>query len=322
MPQPTKHVVMPDKETPSVLVLLSAYNGARYLQEQIDSILCQKDVNAFILIRDDGSTDHTLELLRQLASSKPRHMKLVEGKNVGCARSFVELMRIASTLKEFTPDYYAFSDQDDVWFPEKLSHSIHALPALDNTRPQLFSADSIMVDSNLNELPVKKRSYKFSFGEALVCNASGGHTQVFNKKLLLEAIRVDFPPVILHDWWVYCVCQALGGDFICEATPLLYYRQHTNNVVGSRNRSKSLLQKIKEIESNTNTGLSYQLATTLFNSYKGQLDKERYKILKLVVNYKTTIWNRVRLLCAFRNFRSCHWRTNIRFFISVISGKF
>lgn len=307
---------------PKVLVLLSSYNGERYLQEQIDSILNQKDVNVFVLVRDDGSTDNTLNLLRQMVTCNPLRLKLVEGKNVGCTKSFVELMRMASTFKEFVPDYYAFSDQDDVWLPNKLSHSINALPILNETKPQLFSADSIMVDSQLNKIPVKKRRYKFSFGEALVCNASGGHTQVFNKKLLLEAIRVDFPPIILHDWWIYCVCQALEGDFVCETTPLLFYRQHTNNVVGSRNRSKSLWRKVKDIISSANTGLSYSLALALFDGYKSLLSGEKYQILKLVVDYKDSIWTKLRLVCAFRTFMSCHKKTNLRFVVSVLSGKF
>lgn len=307
---------------PKILVLLSSYNGEKYLQMQIESILNQKDVSVFILVRDDGSTDNTLPLLKQLVASNTLRMKLIEGDNIGCTKSFVELMRIASTLKDFTPDYYAFSDQDDVWFSDKLSHSVKALPDLDNTKPQLFSADSIMVDNHLNEIPVMKRRYKFSFGEALVCNASGGHTQVFNRKLLLEAIRVDFPPIILHDWWIYCVCQALNGDFVCDTTPLLFYRQHTNNVVGSRNRSKSLWQKVRDIISSTNTGLSYSLAVALFNGYTNSLDKEKYQILKLVVNYKDSIWAKLRLICAFRSFMSCHKKTNMRFFVSVLSGKF
>lgn len=307
---------------PKVLVLLSSYNGEKYLQMQIESILNQNGVSVFILVRDDGSTDNTLPLLRQLVASNPLRMKLIEGKNAGCTKSFVELMRIASTLKELTPDYYAFSDQDDVWFPDKLFHSVNALPDLDNTKPQLFSADSIMVDIHLSEIPVMKRRYKFSFGEALVCNASGGHTQVFNRKLLLETIRVNFPPAILHDWWVYCVCQVLNGDFVCENTPLLFYRQHPNNVVGSRNRSKSLWRKARDMMSNTNTGLSYSLAVALLDGYTDLLDKEKYRILKLVVNYKDSIWAKLRLICAFRSFMSCHKKTNIRFFVSVLSGKF
>lgn len=65
---------------PKILVLLSSYNGEKYLQEQIDSILNQKDVNVFVLVRDDGSTDNTLDLLRQLVTCNPLRLKLVEGK--------------------------------------------------------------------------------------------------------------------------------------------------------------------------------------------------------------------------------------------------
>lgn len=125
-----------------------------------------------------------------------------------------------------------------------------------------------------------------------MCNASGGHTQVFNKRLLVEAIRVDFPPAILHDWWIYSVCQVLGGDFVCETPPLLYYRQHTNNVVGSRNRKKPLLRKVGEIMKSTGVGLSYSLAVSLYDGYKDLLDEERRRILRLVTGYKDSIWGK------------------------------
>ena len=103
---------------------------------------------------------------------------------------------------------------------------------------------------------------------------------------------------------------------------MLFYRQHTNNVVGSRNRSKSLWQKVRDIISNTNTGLSYSLAVALFNGYTDMLGKEKYRILKLVVDYKDSIWTKLRLVCSFKVFMSCHKKTNIRFVVSVLSGKF
>ena len=91
-----------------VLILLSVYNGQKYLQEQLNSLYNQRGVDVSILIRDDGSSDHSIDIIRE--NQKDHDIKLIEGKNVGFAQSFWELVRNATEA-----DYYAFCDQDDYW---------------------------------------------------------------------------------------------------------------------------------------------------------------------------------------------------------------
>ena len=308
---------------PKVLVLLSAYNGESFLQGQVESILMQEGVEVFLLIRDDKSSDGTVELIKRNQTLFPGKIRLVEGhENIGCTRSFVELMRIASSFpsQTFCPDYYAFSDQDDIWMPDKLLRSVTALNKMDASRPLLFCGESVLTDSDMHEVYRSYMTYIFTFGSSLVMNSSGGHTQVFNKVLLDEASRVDFCPYILHDWWVYCVCMALSGQVCYEATPpLLYYRQHNHQCVGVR--KKSWTERIRKGLLQT-SGMSSLLAKALYDGYRGKMPAGNEQLLRLVVRYKDSFLCRFQLLCALPRLRTKNLRTNVRVGLSVLFGTF
>lgn len=303
-----------------VVVLLSTYNGEKYLQEQIGSVLNQKDVNVLLLIRDDDSSDHSVEIIKKYQILFPSKIKLIEGKKIGCTKSFVELMRIAVKVDEYNADYYAFCDQDDVWLPDKLSRSVSALSAMDTSFPLLYFGNPTSTDSSLHfvQIPPPKK-FKFSLGEALIRNASGGNTQVFNRILLEEASKVDFCPYILHDWWLYSVCIALSGKIYYDSSPLLLYRLHQSNVVGGK--KKSLYKKCVSFFSDS-LGMSYQLAVALYNGYKDELTEKNKRLLRLVVEYKKSMIGKIRLLAAYRLFYTYNRKTNIRFMLSVLLGKF
>ena len=304
-----------------ILVLLSTYNGEQYLQEQIDSVLNQEGVDVFLLIRDDCSSDRTVEIIKDNQHRFPLKIKLVEGENIGCTKSFIELMRLALDLKEYTPEYYAFCDQDDVWLPNKLLRSVTALRSMNSSLPQLFFGNSMQTDSSLHPIQLSSsRVYKFTLGESVVSNASGGHTQVFNRILLEKASKIPFCPYILHDWWIYGVCMALSGEIYHESSPLLLYRQHAANVIGLR--KASLYGKVKGLLRPALPNLSYQLAKALFVGYKSELSEENAYILRLVVEYKESFWNKIKLLMAYRFFSTYNRKTNIRFIVSVLLGTF
>ncbi|HFL3236591.1 TPA: glycosyltransferase, partial [Clostridioides difficile] len=108
---------------PKVCVMLSTYNGEKYIDEQIESLLAQSQVDLHIHIRDDGSYDGTVQKVREYAKSYPDQIHVTEGENVGVIGSFFELMLQTSTVY----DFYAFCDQDDVWKPYKLSRAVGRL---------------------------------------------------------------------------------------------------------------------------------------------------------------------------------------------------
>lgn len=115
----------------NVCVLMSTYNGGKYLQEQIDSLIGQADVNLTVLVRDDGSSDSTTVILERYKQKGV--LDWYPGENIGSARSFLDLVSRAPYC-----DYYALCDQDDYWFPEKLSVAISRLEQTDSSKSALY----------------------------------------------------------------------------------------------------------------------------------------------------------------------------------------
>ncbi len=211
-----------------IAVLMSTYNGERYLREQVDSILAQERVDVRILVRDDGSTDATGTILDEYRRRGALAWRA--GENLGPARSFMRLLAGA-------PDcgYYAFSDQDDVWLPGKLAAAVDALAALGDV-PAMYLCQARLVDAALAPIgPEPKLRPRLTFGEALVHEFCSGCTVVLNRGL--RAIVAGFSPEYLpmHDGWVYCVAHAVGARVVFDPVPRILYRQHGGNAVGLGN---------------------------------------------------------------------------------------
>jgi glycosyltransferase involved in cell wall biosynthesis len=212
-----------------VQVLLSTYNGAAYLKPQIVSLLEQDHAPVKILVRDDGSADGTIALLRDFHAAYP-HIEVVYGANVGFAQSFLELLRLSSP----TADYVAFCDQDDVWHPGKVSRATQILKPIPQDTPTLYSSCLTVTDEHLNALGQSRIPTKeLSFRNALVECPTPGPTMVMNqaaRRLLLQGIPRN---IYSHDWWTYLVVSAFGR-IIFDEEPSLLYRQHASNVFGTR----------------------------------------------------------------------------------------
>ena len=145
-----------------VQVLMSTYNGQKYLEEQINSILNQENVEISLLVRDDESSDDTIKVLQEL-SQKNKNISYFTGKNMGPARSFMELVNKSSSA-----DYYAFSDQDDVWDSKKIISAIEKLEKIE--RPCLYISALEIVDENLNTIEIKKVKGNFTFEGEIIKN--------------------------------------------------------------------------------------------------------------------------------------------------------
>lgn len=231
-----------------IQVLMSTYNGEKYLVEQMDSILFQElpdYVELSILVRDDGSSDTTRDLLRRYAETYPE-ISYFSGKNRGAIKSFFSLVRNADP----EADFYAFSDQDDIWHPKKLKRALTLLRQLEKGN-EIFG-DYIEVSENMgdallyccrprlvdhagNPLPVgMKYGMKYpAFGNALVENIVYGCTMVMNRQLL-EIVKNHIPRyTIMHDWWFYLTATSFGR-VVYDSRQLIDYRQHGNNEMGSR----------------------------------------------------------------------------------------
>ncbi len=211
-------------ERPLVAVLMSTYNGARYLNEQIDSILGQEGVDVLLFVRDDGSSDGSLDIFNKYP------VKLIKGSNLGCEGSFMELLRMSVEA-----DFYAFADQDDVWFPNKLQESVRAIK--DSESPCLYCANQIITDGNLHPIRwmIKRNEYvkwQRNMEQNYLSNRHGC-TQVWNKQLhtILRSLsnKIDYIPA--HDTWVNVVARCVG-KVILGLEPLQFYRVHSTNTGG------------------------------------------------------------------------------------------
>ncbi len=212
-------------ENSRVQVLMSTYNGERFLEEQMESLLAQSWKNLEILIRDDGSTDSTMQILERYCMKYP-NIQVFVGENIGVAKSFFEL------LQESDGDFVAFCDQDDVWLEHKVEAAITVLK--EEQGPALYCGGKTLVDSSLKPMEKQNRERLApGFGNAVVECICTGCTAVLNRKLI-DIMKVRLPEhAILHDWWSYLVA-AYVGKVIYDPEAYILYRQHGKNVVGAK----------------------------------------------------------------------------------------
>lgn len=216
----------------SVALLLSTFNGERFLPEQLASLTAQTHRDWVLYWRDDGSTDATPRLMRGFVADLPEGsgVALDDPGRWGPTESFLRLLRRAASAHEWV----AFVDQDDVWRPEKLARAVARLQTVKRGRPALYCSRQVLVDAALRPLgqsPVVCRSP--GFPAALIQNVATGCTVVMNREAAMLVAGSVAPAATFHDWWCYLVVAALGGEVVAdEAAPVLY-RQHAENAVGA-----------------------------------------------------------------------------------------
>jgi glycosyltransferase involved in cell wall biosynthesis len=211
-----------------VSIVLSSFNGARYLREQMDSLLGQTYSNILIQVRDDGSSDKTAAILREYSLRHP-NVQVTLGERLGVARSFFQLLKEAGGASE----YFAFCDQDDVWYPKKTERAISRLSTVEPDMPALYCSRLEYVDSSLNHLGFSRIPTRgLSFGAAFVENSATGCTVVMNRAARDLVVRGLPEQCIMHDWWCYLVVAAFGVVIFDEA-PGLKYRLHAANDTGA-----------------------------------------------------------------------------------------
>ena len=211
----------------SVTVLLSTYNGHRYLKQQLDSLYGQTYANLRILVRDDGSSDATINML-EVEQAKGTIDLLTERKNLGPALSFFTLLKQASITDTAL---VAFCDQDDVWQPEKITRAVAALQGVSAHHPAMYCCRIEMVDEQLNRVAMGEVPRKIGFGNALVENIATGCTIVLNRAAI-DLLSAGVPDnAQMHDWWCYLVMSCFG-EVIFDPVALIKYRLHDHNTIG------------------------------------------------------------------------------------------
>lgn len=214
-------------------ILLATYNGKKYIKEQLESILNQTYTNFNLLISDDKSTDNTVEILKEYERKDNRVKIFIQEKNVGYIKNFEFL------LKQVESDYYMLSDQDDVWLPEKVYKSYNKLV---NENLDLIFCDLEVVDKELNTiynsmfkfLKIDKRLKKYNdYRLIYLDNCATGCTIISRKKFLDLILPLpSTTKFLVHDYWIALVIS-MHGKFSYIDEPLIKYRQHGNNEIGT-----------------------------------------------------------------------------------------
>lgn len=297
----------------SVCLLLSTYNGEKFLEEQLTSLVNQTSIVPKILVRDDCSLDGTHEIL-----NKWEHEHLLQwytGDNLGPAKSFWNLI-----CKAPDSEYYAFSDQDDVWMQDKLSVAVEYLQQYDE--PALYCGAYQMTDKDLNPIKTPQITPSTDIYHAIVENAATGCTMVFNKKLL-QVIKSYTPDYyFMHDEWIYKVCVAIGGKVIFDPQPYIYYRQHGNNVIGGLGDSWYKRLKFNAIKLlKPSTHHRYKTVKEIVRGFQCVLPDDNKELLEKVLLANKFPYN---FFLAFNlNFyRNTTLRQSLKLFFLFIMKKF
>lgn len=212
-----------------IAVLLTTYNGEKYIEQQLDSIIFQQgNFSIDIFISDDGSFDNTLHLCKKKIYKK--NIKKIYNVNFkSFSKNFLYLVK--KIPKNY--DYYAFCDQDDIWLKDKFKRAIKIL----NKNYSLYCSRTILINNNLEKIgysPLFKKPP--SFANSLVQSIAGGNTMVFNNKIFKVLLKFNVKDAPSHDWLLYIITSGINEKIFYDDKSMIFYRQHDTNLVGSNDR--------------------------------------------------------------------------------------
>lgn len=298
----------------SITVLMSTYNGEKYLREQIDSILSQTGVTVHLLVRDDGSSDGTKAILESYSGDGKLHW--YTGSNKGAAYSFLDLLKNAPE-----DDYFAFSDQDDIWDSEKLLSATKVLEQYPSEEIVLYSCSSRIVDKDNNIMHVSSTKPPVTtYIDSLIHNNNQGCTMVFSQALWRLLKKYNGNNLFMHDDLAMKVCLATGGTVYKDPVPYMGYRQHGNNVIGTgesfghslRRRISSLVlqscERSKELKD-------------IFHEYKEQIPVENRDVLEEIAFYKERRFGKLKVILD-RRIKASDKKTTRHFHVGILLGFF
>ena len=277
-----------------LLILLSTYNGAQFIEEQINSILLQRDVEWSLLIRDDGSSDNTVDILKKFQKNAPEKIQIIEGANVGWKRSFMILAEYAS--KEYpSVQLFAFADQDDIWLPDKLSSAIKQLNTL-SEGPRLYASNLNYYKDGIDLGVIRHSKPVPTWQNCLIRNYATGCTIVFNRELLSLLIKeydtIDIP----HDYWAYMIA-VLCGNVVIDDHSYILYRQHSNNQVGAKSGMLEIWKRrLKSFLSTSDNNSKEQYARDLLRIHGDSMSPEVKRTVLKVASYRNSIFTTFALL--------------------------
>lgn len=249
---------------------MATYNGEKYLVEQLDSIINQTYRNWNLLIRDDNSTDKTLEIIQNYHKKDKRIKILKDNKgNLGIVRNFEEL------LKSSESEFIMFSDQDDIWVKNKLDMYLKMIEKIKN-KGFMIHSDAILFDKNksniLKDTFISKKAINKGLENVFFNYFVQGATILISKEI--KNFILPFPKeVYLHDRYIHLISE-LFFERIFVNKALIYYRQHGDNQIGAKNTIRELLLKRYFDERDR------QLIKIIYNKYGSLLTEDKKKLIE------------------------------------------
>ena len=271
----------------TVTILLATYNSSKFLREQLDSLFQQTFSEWTLVIRDDGSSDETIAIIKEFQQKFPNILLLEDtNKNIGASESFMRL------LQKTDSSYYFFCDHDDIWLPNKVKDSLDLMKKTElgnMMKPVIIHSDLEVVDKNLNIISNSfwkssgiKPNYLENKNLIQVFNCVTGCTMLFNKTV--KELAFPYPASIpMHDWWLAIVTLRNNGIIRHIDQPTILYRQHGSNEVGARMINFSYF--IKKLRTISNTLEGHKSIRNFLQDIKGInfLQFYSYKIFYTII---------------------------------------
>lgn len=303
-----------------IAVLLSSYNGEKYIRQQIDSIVNQslKDYQVHLFIRDDGSTDNTIEEVEKTGLVGDK-ITIIKGINIGSVASFFTLIRMAKDLPE-EYQYFSLADQDDVWKNDKLQVSIDAITDYSTEKPVLYGSSTQPATEDLEIIPKKKRVVRpIKFYNSIIQNFIPGHTYVMNRALLNIIYDANPSKIYVHDSYILNAA-IINGKLIYDSNPHVIYRQHSGNQLGTSNSGikQWIVNRIKRIKKGDSIQYARQIEY-IYEKFGSCLSVEENTEFSRFLEHRKNIISRLYYICQTKLYRQKKFET-LAFKLLYFSG--
>ena len=311
---------------PRIAILLSTFNGEKWLPALLQSLLCQ--TLPFRLIwRDDGSSDETVSIVRDSGLSRLTEVVHSErGESLGPCASFGLLMKEAAASHE---DLYFFADQDDLWSPKKIEVIYEKYAELNAEVPQLLHHNLRVIDFSGREISASLWHYmrlvpeQSDVAQFLTRNSVTGCGLAVNRALLLAATPLP-DTAVMHDWWLGLVASACGGIHAIPI-PLVDYRQHDRNVLGAEGFAQLVNLTANPVQrwrrGNQEFRALFPQAKSLLSALESSrlAEREQLRVIEQFLRLPTYRFA-LRLIVATRVF--CRGRRGIFWFVLMLRVAF
>jgi len=296
-----------------IAILMCTYNGERFIEEQIKSLANQTYKNFKLFISDDGSSDNTIEIIKECAK-KYKFINKIYNSNF---KSFTKNFQFLISKVPDDYDYYGFCDQDDIWLKEKIQH---ALKCCENGN-DLYCSRTILVNDQKKRIGYSPNFKKKKiFENAIMQSIAGANTMLIKKNLFSKLKEYTNFEIISHDWWAYIIATFFNFKVFYDKQSFILYRQHGQNLIG---KNTGLIASLRRFKSAYDGQLNTWTRLHLENLLKiGQKSENYQKILILNNLYKEKkIFNKIKIFYKNKFFRQT-LKGQLGLYFLILAGRY